>query len=522
MADILQTQTQMPSLGQMPSLPLTKGLFARSTSEKPDYITAQEMAPALEEQRQARSGLMSKIDAATADEKRLESERNIAREEEKFRLREQEVKLMQDSPERQALKAARNELKNAAFVPSKDNARDLATMFGLLSVIGMALGGEGKISAFNTMGAMNGMLEGYQKGRADVYKREKDVFEKNLKVLQNKVTILQSELQEALQTYKTNRELGEQKAEIAFAKAGSKIGEVALKKQGIVRAIEYIDGVAKDTTTLVTMRNNQEERAENMQFNERKQKEIERANQAQERQREAQLQEDIRRNKAAERDRALDRALRAKLDQEKQNSSNLKPSAQIQKAFIADNQFKTDLSELRQKLQDPKLLKQIVDYRAESFASEEFGKTLSQLLQTQIPTELRQFLTQVRDMRNNYYRNISGLAVTNGEALRSYGVVPQPGDSPAVILDKVGSLERRVSQSIEIMRYMYSGLPNLDGKLQAGGRTPLIPGEDYSIGAQDQAPANAPSRPAGVPANAKYSPSERKWYWQENNQWKSN
>lgn len=522
MADILQTQTKMPSLGQMPSLPLTKGLFARSTSEKPDYITAQEMAPALEESRQAKAGLVQQMDQVSAEQQRLENERNIAKEEEKLRLRQQEARLGQEAPQRMELQAARNELKNASFVPSKDNARDLATMFGLLSVIGMALGGEGKISAFNTMGAMNGMLEGYQKGRADVYKREKDVFEKNLKVLQNKVTILQSELQDALQTYRTNRELGEQKADIAFAKAGSKIGDAILKKQGIVRAIEYIDGVAKDTTTLVTMRNNQEQRAEDMQFKERQQTETERSNQAQERQREAQLQEDIRRNKAAERDRALDRQQRRELELAKANTPNLKPSAKIQEGFIADNQLKADLGALRQKLKDPKLAKQIADYRAESFFSEEGGKTVSQLLQTQIPTELRQFLTQVRDMRNNYYRNISGLAVTNGEALRSYGTVPQPGDTAAAMLDKIGGMERRVGQKIEIMQYMYSGLPNLDGKLQPGGRTSLRPGEDYSIGSQDQAPANAPARPAGVPANAKYSPSQGKWYWQENNQWKSN
>lgn len=514
MADILQTQ--------MPALPTTQGLFKRAAGTKPDYISAEQMAPALEESRQARTGLMSQIDAATAEEKRLESERTVTREQEKLRLRQEEAQLAQESPERQALKTARDELKNAAFIPTKTTVKNVAELFSLMGIVGMAIGGDGKASAFNAMSAMNGMMQGYQKGRADLYKRERDIFEKNLKALQGKVTILQSELQEALQTYKTNRELGEQQAEIAFAKAGSDIGAQALKKQGLVRAVEYVDGVVKDTSTLVTMANKQVERAEDMAFKERQQKETERANQAQERQREAQLQEDIRRNKAAERDRAIDRQQRRELELAKANTPNLKPSAKIQEGFIADNQLKADLGALRQKLKDPKLAKQIADYRAESFFSEEGGKTVSQLLQTQIPTELRQFLTQVRDMRNNYYRNISGLAVTNGEALRSYGTVPQPGDTAAAMLDKIGGMERRVGQKIEIMQYMYSGLPNLDGKLQPGGRTSLRPGEDYSIGSQDQAPANAPARPAGVPANAKYSPSQGKWYWQENNQWKSN
>ena len=468
MADVLQTQ--------MPALPTTQGLFKRSTSGKPEYVTAEQMAPAMEESRQARSGLVQQMDQASSEQQRLETERNVAREEEKVRLREEEATLGQQAPQRMELQTARNELKNAAFVPSKDNARDMATMFSLIGVIGMAIGGEGKISAFNTMGAMNGMLEGYQKGRADVYKREKDVFEKNLKILQGKVTILQSELQDALQTYRTNRELGEQKADIAFAKAGSKIGDAILKKQGIGRAIEYIDGVAKDTNTLVSMRNDQVKRSEDIAFKERQQTETERA------------------NKARERDSMLDRQLREKLDREKQNASNLKPSAKIQEAFIADNILKADLGAIRTRLQDPKLAKQIADYRAESFFSEEGGKTVSQLLQTQIPTELRQFLTQVRDMRNNYYLTISGKAVTGGEALRNYGTVPQPGDTAAVMLDKIGGMERRVGEKVEIMRNMYSGLPNLEGKIQPGMQTSLNPSDSYSIGSQDQAPATPTQR----------------------------
>jgi hypothetical protein len=274
MADILQTQ--------MPALPTTQGLFKSSTATKPEYITAEKMAPAMEESRQARTGLLQQIDTTASEQQRLETERNVVKEQEKLRLREEEARLVEKSPERLALKTARDELKNAAFVPKKDTAKDIATLFSLTSIVGMAIGGDGKASAFNVMAAMNGMIEGYQKGRADLYKREKDVFEKNLKVLQGKVTLLQSELQEAMQTYKTNRELGEQQAEIAFAKAGSDIGAQKLKQQGLVRAVEYVDGVAKDTSALVNMANDQVKRSEDLAFKEREQKERERANRAQE------------------------------------------------------------------------------------------------------------------------------------------------------------------------------------------------------------------------------------------------
>lgn len=395
MADILQTQTQNRMLGQMPSLPLTQGLFTKS-STKPEYITAEQMAPAMEETRQAKSSLMQEMDAAAAEQQRLDQERTVAREEKKLQLRQEEARMAQESPERQALKLARDELKNAAFVPSKDNAKDIATMFSLIGIIGMAVGGEGKLSAYNTMGAMNGMLEGYQKGRADIYKREKDIFEKNIKVLQNKVTILQTELQEALQTYRTNRELGEQQAEIAFAKAGSKIGDAILKKQGIQRAVEYIDGVSKDTSSLITLRNDQVKRAEDMQFKERQQKETERANLAQEAQRAAQLQETIRANKAAERDRMLQRQQR--------EAQKLLPNPRT--SAINERYANTVYRSANEVLRSMELVEQIGITRGGGVFSGVVGKGT---IPTQLQSQLGQYFTS--EQEKNYNTAMSGIAL---------------------------------------------------------------------------------------------------------------
>jgi hypothetical protein len=466
MADPLQVS--------MPSLPITAGLLNRQpkaapakaappvTSYTPDFVTAEQMAPALQEQRSVQQGLMTQADQADVEAKQLESQRNVARAEEKSRLREQEATAFQNAPQQQELKLARDQLKNAAFIPSKDNAQDIATMFSLVGLIGMAVGGGGKISAYNTMGAMNGMLEGYQKGRVDLYKREKDVFDKNIKLMQNKVTILQSELQEAAETFKTNRELGEQKAEIAFAKADSPILEQMAKKQGIVRTLENVNATAKDMQTLVGLKNQQEERAYKMAVDERN------------------FQEQVRARREQEAMRREQIALRRDLT----NNKGLKPPAKVQETYVADNQLRKDLSELKNKLQDPKLVSQLKQYRVESFLSEEGGKAIAQVMQTSIPPELRSFLTQVRDMRNNYYLTISGKAVTGGEALRNYGVVPQPGDTQEMMLDKIGGMERRVDQKIGAYQGLYN-LPDIRDKFQPGMPTMLNPGENYSIGASE-------------------------------------
>jgi hypothetical protein len=283
--------------------------------------------------------------------------------------------------------------------------------------------------------------------------------------MQNKVTILQSELQEAAETFKTNRELGEQKAEIAFAKADAPILQAMARKQGIIRTLENVNATAKDMQTLVGLKNQQEERSYKMAVDERNFQEQVRARKA---------QEDIRREMAAAR-------------REAQGQSTLKPSAKIQEGYIADNQLKTDLADIKNKLQDPELVQQIKNYRVEAFLTETktpMSKVISLLAQEQLPSKLRSFLTQVRDMRNNYYLAISGKAVTESEAMRSYGTVPQPGDSQDLMIDKIGGMERRVTDKIGIYQTLYR-LPNLEGRLRPGMQTSLAPGENYSIGASE-------------------------------------
>jgi hypothetical protein len=116
------------------------------------------------------------------------------------------------------------------------------------------------------MAAMNGMLEGYQKGRADLYKQERDKFDKNLKAMQLKVQTLETELKDALDTYKNDRLLGEQMAEVAFAKANSPIIEQKARVSGLNSAYELVKETSKDMSSLVGLANQQVQRAEDIKF----------------------------------------------------------------------------------------------------------------------------------------------------------------------------------------------------------------------------------------------------------------
>ena len=455
--------TALDSALGLSSLPITSRVMSKATGKDPAQITAGEMFPAMQERRGEELRIRQSIADTESQLAGKEQEQKISGLEQKQALQETQATELRDLPERTNLNLAREELSNAAFVPTKENAQDIATIFSLVGIIGMAIGGGAKDNAYAAMAGMNGMLEGYKKGRADVYKRERDMFDKNLKALQLKVQTLQQELTEAIQLKQQDFKAGETAIEIALAKSGSDLLDLKRKKNGDMAALETVIDTGKDVDSLVKMSNDQFKQAEDRKF---KEKEL----QQQERLRMAQL--------------AQTKAL-AEL---KNTAGGLKMPAKLQEAYIADNQLRVDIGSLKNQLQDPQLVQQIKQYGVESFLSEEGGKAISQVMQRQMPDKLAKFLTEVRDMRNNYYLTISGKAVTGGEALRNYGVVPQPGDSQQQMLNKLDGMERRVGQKINAMRGLYNA-PDISGSLTPGTPTMVNPNESYAVSASEQPPA---------------------------------
>jgi hypothetical protein len=63
-------------------------------------------------------------------------------------------------------------------------------LYGLIGVVGWGIGAGGKGDAMQAMSAMNGMLEGYQKGRQDIYKKEKEVFDLSVRNLRERARVV--------------------------------------------------------------------------------------------------------------------------------------------------------------------------------------------------------------------------------------------------------------------------------------------------------------------------------------------
>jgi hypothetical protein len=128
-----------------------------------------------------------------------------------------------------------------AFVPSKENSDDLATLFSLVSVIGMVVGGGGRENAQQAMSAMNGMLEGHQKGRADLYKQELSTFDKNFKSMVQKHAEFRKEMEDAVKLASTDKEAAMADAKLAAVKSGSNIVKAMIDQGRLLDAYKLVD-----------------------------------------------------------------------------------------------------------------------------------------------------------------------------------------------------------------------------------------------------------------------------------------
>jgi len=99
------------------------------------------------------------------------------------------------------------------------------------------------------------MLEGYQKGRADLYKKELTQFDKNFKAMQSKVLTLEKELAEAMELKKLDREKGDLAITMALAKAESPLLNAMRNRLGDVAVSNGVQDTKKTLITLATMVN---------------------------------------------------------------------------------------------------------------------------------------------------------------------------------------------------------------------------------------------------------------------------
>jgi tetratricopeptide (TPR) repeat protein len=333
-----------------------------------------------------------------------------------------------------------------AFEPSAANLEDIRNVLGLSIVAGFLTGGASKRSGMAAMAALNGAVEGFRQGRQDVYKRELDVFTKNVEAIKENNRQTLERFNRAMNLLQTDRKAAEGELKILEAETQNSVAAAAMRqgmyKQASEALNKAVEGSDRATQTMLQLKQQAEMARERMQL----QREL--ANQSNQ--------------------------LRRDLAEMKQQQGSLKPGADVTKKFVSDNVLVADINDLIKDLQNPALKQKIQSTRPLEWAAEQ-SQILNQAVQTERDPDVRQFMTKIIRMRNKYYLDQSGKAVTGAEALRNYGAVPQPGDTPEVIDEKMKIMSKGVQDTINVYRQMFTGLPAI--QVQPGMNTGVAAGE---------------------------------------------
>ena len=184
-----------------------------------------------------------------------------------------ERQAIESSAPYQEEKTVQEQLKNAAFVPRQDNAQDLATLFSLINVLGFAIGSGGKGNAQQALAAMDGMAKGYQQGRVDLYKKEKDLFDTSMKTLKTKSDVLSKQVQEIVQLAARDKQAAAEKADAVFAQEGADFYREYAKRYGLAALAEYDKQRVSGLTKAFELKTNQENKEREIESRERQHRE---------------------------------------------------------------------------------------------------------------------------------------------------------------------------------------------------------------------------------------------------------
>lgn len=310
------------------------------------------------------------------------------------------------------------------FIPTQDDVKDIAALYSLVNVVGMAMGAGGKQNSMQAMHAMNGMLEGYQKGRQDLYKKEKDKFDVNMKNLKSRYDMLDKQLKDVMTLAQTDREAARQEADVLFAQSGADFYKTMADKVGLAGLYEY---------------HRQAYDAANKAWAEQKRLEAQ-ADQKNYRERSLALQE--KRLQMAQ-DKTLGGGKGGKPE---------KPPSDVEKSVRQNALFLDNITDI---VSEADNLIKSGKIRGIGVVQGKIPYDVAQLYMT---TEERNFLQNFNALTNQKLKDQSGATVTGAEFARQRGVLPLRDDEPNVVLDKLRNWKRLIGQETSVIGRAYPGI----------------------------------------------------------------
>jgi len=143
------------------------------------------------------------------------------------------------------LETLEKNIQDTTFIPSEATATDLAALYGLIGVVGWGIGAGGKGDAMQAMSAMNGMLEGYQKGRQDIYKKEKEVFDLSVRNLRERARVVAENSKRIAELSALDRDAAKVEQAMLVAEESATFYKDNAAKFGYAKAAQDADDLLK-------------------------------------------------------------------------------------------------------------------------------------------------------------------------------------------------------------------------------------------------------------------------------------
>jgi len=248
LTEALGTALGSPVMGGMPRSPAPEKRIVPSPEE--DLARADRDIERTIKQREDLTSQLGKAVTAKAEydlkEKAFAAEQQSeATKKSKSLLDELESKFV-NSPEYKEYKSnADKTAEELTFKPSPENAQTLSLVFSVIGTSGFLLGGLNKKNALSAMYAMNGMTEGYAKGREDLFKQQRQTFETNVKAMQDRMKVLKDKLDVGIKTLAREKERGELEIQAALAEANADFLKSQKDARGVIATREILENQIK-------------------------------------------------------------------------------------------------------------------------------------------------------------------------------------------------------------------------------------------------------------------------------------
>jgi hypothetical protein len=149
------------------------------------------------------------------------------------------TKYEQDSKEYKE-KLAKFDGVDNAFHPTQQNIPAMAGIFSAVGILGSLFGGGARNSGMNALASMTGMMEGWQKGDVEKFKREKAAFDENRLQQRQQIETIMKQWEQVAKEYVTNKEKAKADADLLIAQQGSAFIAETYRNKGLKETLDMI------------------------------------------------------------------------------------------------------------------------------------------------------------------------------------------------------------------------------------------------------------------------------------------